>query len=56
LEEIKQTMIDEVIKKHGSRFPCENKTFEESFTQEGDILMFWFNDKSGSTKIITKNL
>ena len=56
MEGIKQTMLDEAIEKYGNISCCGNKTFEESFTQEGDMLIFWFNDDSGSTKIVTKFL
>ena len=57
MDEIKQVMINEAIEKHGKIYPCErSKIFENSFTQEGDMLIFWFNDESGSTRIITKNI
>ena len=56
MEEIKQAMIDEAIKKHGKIKACGEKILEESFTQEGDILIFWFNDNWGSTRIVTKKL
>ncbi len=56
MTKMKQAMIDEAIKKYGNISACENKTFEESFTQEEDMLIFWFNDESGSTRLITKNI
>jgi len=56
MEGIKQAMIDEAIKKHGKIKACGEKILEESFTQEGDILIFWYNDNWGSTRIVTKNL
>jgi len=56
MEEIKQAMVNKAIKKYGDIKSCGSKTHEECFTQEGNILIFWFNDKSGSTRVITKNL
>jgi len=56
LEEIKQTLIDEAIKKHGNIFSCDGMQFKNCFTEEEGALIFWYNDKSGSTRVITKNL
>ena len=56
MDNIKQAMLNEAIRKHGNIHACGSKAFEDSFTQEGDMLIFWFNDNLGSTRVITKNI
>jgi len=56
MEESKQALIDKALEKYGKIYPCENKKIEDCFTQEEDLLIFWFNDDSGSTRIVTDYL
>ena len=56
MEQIKQSMIDEAIEKYSKIYICDGKTLEKSFTQEGDLLIFWFNINTGSTKVVTRNI
>jgi ABC-type sulfate transport system substrate-binding protein len=56
LDDIKQSIIAQAKVKHGKIYPCEGKAFTDCFTQEGDLLIFWCNDATGSTRIITRNI
>ena len=53
---IKDSMIVIAKERHGKISPCGVKTLDQCFTIEGDLIIFWFNDKFGSTRVITKNL
>lgn len=56
MTKIKQAMVDEAIEKFGDITACGDKTLEDCFTNELGLLIFWFNDNAGSTRVITKYL
>jgi len=50
---IRTEMIDEAKRLHKHIYPLPHcKDIKESFTEMDDKLIFWFNIKGGSTKII----
>jgi len=45
-------LYNRALSKYGEIFLCGSKqSFEESFTREGSLLLFWFNLASGTTKV-----
>jgi len=54
--EIKDEMIAEAKEEYGEISPCGRKTIDECFTTEGDLIIFWFNNSKGSTKIVTREI
>ncbi len=54
MDAIKKSLIDKAVKKHKRIYPVSTgRTLNDCFTDEGDQLIFWFNIKGGSTKILT---
>lgn len=50
--EFKHQLISAARVKHGEIFPCGNRaTLADSFTHEEGTVFFWFNTKSGNTKM-----
>lgn len=53
MEKIKSKLIEDARKKYDEIYPAsKHKTLQESFTQEENDLIFWFNTKDGSTRIL----
>jgi len=52
-KQIKEEMIIRAKEKYGEITPCSgHKDFTACFTVEQNIIMFWFNDKTKSTRMI----
>jgi len=57
MDDLKKEMIHEARSKHAHVEPVGRATcLDECFTQYGRHLIFWFNAKSDSTHIITREL
>lgn len=55
MEELKSKIIMEAIEQYGTINPVALKNaFNECFTTIEDKLVFWFNDCTGSTRVIMK--
>lgn len=51
----KQAMINRAREQHGHITPCSGKTWEECFQLHGHgVLMFYFNDITGNTHVVTE--
>lgn len=48
----KQALMDQARKHYGEIWPCARKSWEECFTVIQGRLCFWFNDRTGSTRLI----
>lgn len=56
MDVLKDEMIEEAIKQHGEISPVALKNaFNECFTIIEDRLFFWFNDCTGSTRVIIRD-
>lgn len=55
MTEQQRGMIAEARARHGEILPCVHRSsLENCFTMERGLLMFWFNDDSGSTRMISR--
>lgn len=54
--EAQQALMDQARKHYGEIWPCARKSWEECFTVVQGRLCFWFNDRSGSTRLIRERL
>jgi len=48
--------IKEALDKFGKIELCSGRRIEESFTRMKDSLVFWFNDSTNSTRVITRKI
>lgn len=57
MDALKRSLIERAQKEFKSVRPCRfHKDFSNSFTEEKDSLIFWFNDEeSKSTHILVQN-
>jgi hypothetical protein len=54
LSDFEQSMIHKAQLEHGRIYPCANKpSFEECFTVDNGMHLFWFNTEDKSTHVIT---
>lgn len=53
---IEKSLILEALKQYGRIEPCSGRSYESSFTKFKDKILFWFNDKDHSTRVIEKSL
>lgn len=52
-----ERMIAQARKKDGVIVPCSSKKdLESCFTNHGNELFFWYNDKTGTTKMMQKKI
>jgi hypothetical protein len=57
MESLKLYLINEAFKKSESIKPVGNvKSLHECFTVNDDCLLFWYNDNSGSTRMVSCNI
>jgi len=54
--DIKDKMIATAKERYGDISPCGLKTLDKCFTIEGDLIIFWFNNAEGNTKIVTEEI
>lgn len=55
MQDVKDKLIAEAILNHGEIKPVAHRTnLQDCFTFEKDQILFWFNDGSNSTKIISR--
>lgn len=55
-QHIRREMIEAARKRHGDIYPVsKGKALEEGFNVIGGELCFWYNDSSGSTRIIRRD-
>ena len=47
-----EEMLSQAIEEHGEVTPCSNKEWWECFTYFEDDILFWFNTKDNSTRLI----
>jgi hypothetical protein len=40
------------VARYGPIRPCEGRTFQECFTVQGELTIFWFNDEEGNTHAV----
>jgi hypothetical protein len=51
----KEELLKRALALHGRIKPTSTrKTLEECFTTEDSKLIFWFNDESGTTKVLVQ--
>lgn len=49
----KRLLVMKALRKYGIITPCSDAAdFAGAFTQEMGLLLFWFNDRRGSTHIV----
>jgi len=46
----------QAVKEHGNIKPCNLKSFESCFTVFRNKLQFWFNDPTGSTRLLSEEI
>jgi hypothetical protein len=51
---IQLEMIAEARRRYGHIEPCEGRELGDCFTFEAGRLMLWFNDATGSTRMVTR--
>lgn len=50
-------LIVKALAKYGAIYPCFGKSgFDECFTAEFGILIFWFNSTDNSTHVVTEGM
>jgi hypothetical protein len=54
--ELEKSMLMEALVRFGRIEPCSGMTYESSFTRLGKKILFWFNDRTHSTRVIQKDL
>ena len=47
-------MLEEARGLYGEVTPCSGRTLEQSFTLEGGVTLFWFNDAGGNTHVVAR--
>jgi hypothetical protein len=53
MDNSKEELLNKAVAIHGRIEPtCTRKTLEECFTTEDSKLIFWFNDETGTTKVL----
>jgi hypothetical protein len=53
MDNSKEELLKQALAIHGRIKPtCTRRTLEECFTTEDSKLIFWFNDKTGTTKVL----
>ncbi len=54
---LKKRMIAEAEGKYNRIFPCSTRSnFDESFTIEDNLIIFWFNTEDDSTHMIATDI
>jgi hypothetical protein len=54
-EMLRAEMLKKAVELHGTIEPTRTRSsLEECFTTEDSKLILWFNDKSGTTKVLVK--
>ena len=57
MELLKNNLITKARRTHGIITPCSGKnSLRDCFTIEDDVLLFWYNCKSGSTHLLIENI
>jgi hypothetical protein len=52
----KRELLKRALALHGRIQPtCTRRTLEECFTTEDSKLIFWFNDETGTTKVLMED-
>jgi hypothetical protein len=55
MDNIQEELLREAVQLHGRIEPTRTRrTFEECFTVEDSKIIFWFNDESGTTKVLVR--
>jgi hypothetical protein len=55
MDHSKEELLRKAKALHGRIRPtCNRRTLEECFTTEDSRLIFWFNDETGTTKVLVK--
>ena len=53
----KRELIYRALSEYKTIFPCgKNETLDECFTQEGNLLLFWFNTDDDSTHLLADEI
>lgn len=56
-ESLKGEMIEQARHEYGTVEPCINRpSLDQCFTIEGNKLVFWFNEPTRSTRVITREI
>jgi len=57
MNELKKRMIETARRRHNRIFPCASfLNLEDSFTVEGQKLIFWYNTEDHSTHLVVETL
>ncbi len=55
MDSSKEELLKKAVSLHGKIVPTQTRrSFEECFTTEESKLIFWFNDETGTTKVLIK--
>ena len=52
MTETEKELFNKAVRKFGRIQPCEGKTFLQCFFYQNGTVQFWFNDKTGNTRLI----
>lgn len=47
-----QELMEQARSQYGDIEPCQGKSFAECFRTQNGMLQFWFNDRSGNTRLL----
>ncbi|KMQ51790.1 hypothetical protein CHISP_1286 [Chitinispirillum alkaliphilum] len=54
MDKLKEKMIRRAVKRYKHIYPCgEKNQLSQCFTTMGNTILFWFNTKDHTTKLIT---
>lgn len=56
MDKLKAELLRQAVELHGEIAPPRScGSLRESFTEEDSRLILWFNDKSGSTRVLVRD-